>query len=152
MTRQPTGYDLRIKRDGDKHRVFDVIRRKWVALTPEEWVRQQVIRYLLEELQFPKALVSVEKQLLVHGLARRTDIVLYNHSGMPVLIIECKAPEVALSQLVADQAARYNLSLQVPYLWVTNGERNAICQISHTDGTWAWLSALPAVEVLLGVG
>lgn len=149
MAQQGSGYNLRIERDGDRERVFDVIRKKFVALTPEEWVRQQVIHYLLDDHRFPKALISVEKQLQVNGLTRRTDVVLYNRSGAPVVIIECKAPEVALSQAVAEQAARYNLTLRVPYLWVTNGEKHAICKISHTHGTWEWLAALPDVELLL---
>lgn len=149
MAQQGSGYNLRIERDGDRERVFDVIRKKFVALTPEEWVRQQIIHYLLEDHRFPKALISVEKQLLVNGLTRRTDVVLYNHAGRPILIIECKAPEIAINQSVADQVARYNLALQVPYLWVTNGERHAICRISHTSGTWAWLPTLPDTETLI---
>lgn len=149
MAQQRSGYNLRIERDGDRERVFDVIRKKFVALTPEEWVRQQVIHYLLEDHRYPKALISVEKQLQVNGLTRRTDVVLYDRSGAPVVIIECKAPEVALSQSVAEQAARYNLTLRVPYLWVTNGEKHAICRISHTQGTWEWLAALPDTETLI---
>lgn len=143
-------YNLRIIQEDGKERVFDIIRKKYVVLTPEEWVRQHIIHYLISDHKFPKALISVEKQLLLNGLSKRTDIVLYNRNASPILIVECKSPDVPLSQAVVDQAARYNLTLRVPWLWVTNGEKHAICNIAFETETWKWVENLPAADDLLG--
>lgn len=143
-------YNLRIIQEDGKERVFDIIRKKYVVLTPEEWVRQHIIHYLISDHKFPKALISVEKQLLLNGLSKRTDIVLYNRNASPILIVECKSPDVPLSQAVVDQAARYNITLRVPWLWVTNGEKHAICNISFETETWKWVENLPAADDLLG--
>lgn len=143
-------YPLRIIQEDGKERVFDIIRKKYVVLTPEEWVRQHIIHYLITDHKFPKALISVEKQLLLNGLSKRTDILLYNRSATPILIVECKSPDVPLTQAVVDQAARYNLTLRVPWLWVTNGSKHAICAISFATETWKWLENLPAADDLLG--
>lgn len=150
MAMQFSDYELRIVHREGKDRIYDVIRKKYVVLTPEEWVRQHIIHWLIRDHKFPKALISVEKQLQLNGLLKRTDIVLYNHSGKPILIVECKAPDVPLSQAVADQAARYNLTLRVPWLWITNGSKHAICAIG--PDSWKWLEDLPAANDLLGAG
>src|SRR3954462_5571178 len=101
--------------------VFDAIRRKYVALTPEEKVRQHIIRYLIEEKQVPPSLISVEKALKVNELSRRTDVVVYSNTLKPLLLAECKSENVEITQKVFDQAARYNLSLDVKYFVLTNG-------------------------------
>lgn len=150
MSSDPNPYQLRIIQQDGKERVFDIIRKKYVVLTPEEWVRQHIIHYLINEHKFPKALISVEKQLLLNGLTKRTDIVLYNRHANPILIVECKSPDVALNQAVVDQAARYNLTLRVPWLWVTNGTKHAICKITLDTESWQWVDELPGVNDLLG--
>lgn len=149
MSLQFSTYDLRIQEAETGTRIYDIIRKKYVALTPEEWVRQHIIHYLVSDHGFPKGLISVEKQLTVNTLTRRTDIVLYNHSGKPVMIVECKAPEVKLAQAAVDQAARYNLTLQVPWLWVTNGKGHVWCRIEQEAGTWQLLDSLPSNSELL---
>ncbi len=142
-------YDFRIRADGDKQFIFDIIRKKFVVLTPEEWVRQHIVHYLVHDHRFPKALISVEKQLVLNTLSKRTDIVLYTPSAQPVLIVECKAPDIVLSQKTFDQIARYNLTLQVPWLWVTNGTHNYLAKIDLEKSNWSFCDQLPLSESLL---
>ena len=151
MQLQFSKYDFKIRvEDQQVQTIFDIVRRKYIRLTPEEWVRQHIIHYLVFDHQFPRALISVEKQLLLNDLQKRTDIVLYARDGSPRLIVECKAPEVQITQQVFDQVARYNLTLKVPYLWVTNGNQNALCRIDHGKSSWTVLENLPAVVELIG--
>jgi len=151
MQLQFSKYDFKIRvEDQQVQTIFDIVRRKYIRLTPEEWVRQHIIHYLVFDHQFPRALISVEKQLLLNDLQKRTDIVLYARDGSPRLIVECKAPEVQITQQVFDQVARYNLTLKVPYLWVTNGNQNALCSIDHGKSSWTVLENLPAVVELIG--
>lgn len=142
-------YDLRTKTENNIQYIFDIIRKKHVVLTPEEWVRQHIIHYLLFDHQFPKSLISVEKKLMLNELTKRTDIVLYNKKGEPVLIVECKAESVPLSQKTFEQIARYNLTLNVPYLWVSNGNTNYLCRIDHILKTFTFLEALPSPSALI---
>ncbi|MFN0274580.1 MAG: type I restriction enzyme HsdR N-terminal domain-containing protein [Chitinophagales bacterium] len=144
-------YNFTIKTDDTQQLIFDVIRRKYVSLTPEEWVRQHIIHYLLYDHHFPKALISVEKQVVVNTLSKRTDIVLYNTSASPKLIVECKAPEVKITQKTFEQIARYNLSLQVPYLWVTNGATHFLCSIDHQKHNFTFLENLPSPAIITAV-
>lgn len=136
------------ERDG-KQFIFDRIRKKNIVLTPEEWVRQHLVWYLIEDHGFPATLISVEKKITLHGLTKRTDIVLYNRAAQPVMLIECKAPDIPLSQNTFDQAGRYNLVLRVPYLVVSNGKQFLCAQIDHTLQSFAMLSGLPSAEILL---
>lgn len=101
--------------------VFDIIRKKFVDLTPEEWVRQHIIHFLVSEKQVPSSMISVEKQLILNQTKRRTDLVVFNSGLEPLLIIECKAPEVEINQLTINQALGYNLELKVPYVFLSNG-------------------------------
>jgi len=101
--------------------VFDIIRKKFVDLTPEEWVRQHIIHFLVSEKQVPLSMISVEKQLILNQTKRRTDLVIFNSRMEAVLIIECKAPEVEIDQLTVNQALRYNLELKVPFIFLSNG-------------------------------
>ena len=142
-------YDLRIRSENNIQYIFDIIRKKHVVLTPEEWVRQHIIHYLLYDHQFPKSLISVEKKLTLNELTKRTDIVLYNKKAEPVLIVECKAESVPLSQKTFEQIARYNLTLNVPFLWVTNGKTNHLCRIDHTLKTFIFLEKLPHPSELI---
>lgn len=142
MLNLPT-YLFRIKEKEGKKIIFDVFRRKWVALTPEEWVRQNFIRYLTEEKHYPVALVSVERSLRLNQQNFRADAVVFTKSGTPLVIIECKAPEVKISQQVFDQIVRYNIELQVKYLMVTNGINHYCCIVDKEKLTYAFLPEIP---------
>lgn len=124
--------------------IFCVIRKKMIVLTPEEWVRQHVVHWLLHCKNFPISLVNVEKVLLLHGIRKRYDIVVYNSDGSIMILVECKAPEVVISQAVFDQIARYNLSLNASYLMVTNGLQHFFCQIDYKLSIYHFLPDLPS--------
>ncbi len=114
-------YSFNIKSENDSRVIFDPCRSKFVSLTPEEWVRQNIIKYLSEELGYPLGLIATEMTIKLSSRIRRCDIVVHNRNGLPVLIVECKAPEVNLSQASFDQVNRYNWALGVPFLIITNG-------------------------------
>ena len=109
-----------IKKTNNKDYIFDIVRKKWILLTPEEWVRQNLVAYLTQSLQYPISLLAVEKEINVNGLKRRCDIVVYSNSK-PWMIIECKEPKVALNENVLTQILHYNITLDVPYLIISNG-------------------------------
>ena len=108
-------FNYKVKRQSGALMIFDIIRKKFVILTPEEWVRQHVIHYLVESKNYPVALIAVEREIDLYGLRRRFDVVAFDRKGKPWLIIECKAPSVQLDQKVFDQAFRYNITLTAPY-------------------------------------
>ena len=114
-------YDFRFRNSGQNKEIFDALRKKYVVLTPEEWVRQNFLMYLKEELKYPSGLISVEKGLTFNRLKKRTDIVIHNRMGKPWMIVECKAPGVTLTEAAFYQAAAYHLRLDVMYLVITNG-------------------------------
>jgi len=136
-------YSFRIREKLEKKLIFDNFRRRWVALTPEEWVRQNFVRYLTEEKHFPVSLVAIERSLKINQRDFRTDIVLFSKTGNPLVVVECKAPEVKISQLVFDQIARYNLDLRVSYLIVTNGLSHYCCRFDQTLLTYTFLPVIP---------
>ncbi len=139
-------YQFKIKRDGQRTQIFDAIRKKYLVLTPEEWVRQHFVRYLIEEKGFPASLIAIEMGLKLNGLQKRGDIVAYQASGDPLLIVECKAPSVKISQGTFDQIARYNMVLKVNYLVVTNGLDHYCCIIDHLQGSYHFLKEVPNYE------
>lgn len=114
--------DVRFKKNAKGTlQIFDIIRKKFVDLTPEEWVRQHIIHFLVSEKQVPPSMISVEKQLVLNQTKRRTDLVVFNSKLEALLIIECKAAEVEIDQLTINQALRYNLELKVPFVFLSNG-------------------------------
>lgn len=141
-------YDLKFRLVDNRREVWDIIRKKYVVLTPEEWVRQLLIHYLTKDKGYRATLLSVEKGLNVNGLARRYDLVVYQNNGAPQLLIECKAPEVTLTDTVMEQAARYNLVLKVPYLLVGNGHDFYCAAIDLENGTYRFLSEVPEYSML----
>jgi len=141
-------YDFRIRELDSKRQIFDAYRKKFVALTPEEWVRQNFARYLVEEKQFPGSLMAIEKGLQVAKRTKRTDIVIYSRSGNPLVIVECKAPEVKITPDVFDQIVRYNITLNANYLIVTNGLEHFCCQLSYTDNSYTFLKDIPEYSIL----
>ena len=138
-----SSYSFRFKNSENKVAIFDEIRKKFIILTPEEWVRQHVVQFLLEEKKYPKSLINVEKILKVNGLLKRYDVVVYNSDGSIFILIECKAPEVKISQSTFDQIARYNMTLKSHYLMVTNGLNHYFCQMDFENEKYHFLHELP---------
>ena len=114
-------FDFKIKGEAGKEIIFDEVRKQWVRLTPEEWVRQNMLQYLLQNLQYSSTLIAVEKELKMGELKKRFDILVYDKQHKPWLMIECKAMDIKLTDNVLQQILRYNMSLQVAYLFITNG-------------------------------
>lgn len=135
--------NFRFKNSENKTAVFDEIRKKFVILTPEEWVRQHVVNFLLKEKKYPKSLINVEKILKVNGLAKRYDIVVFNPDGSIFILVECKAPEVKISQMTFDQIARYNMTMDARFLMVTNGLNHYFCQMDYENERYHFLQELP---------
>ena len=136
-------YQHRTKVDGNKKLIFDIIRKKYVALTPEEWVRQNFIHYLINEKNYPAPLIAVEMTLKVNTVTRRCDIALYNNTGKPIVIVECKAADVKINQKTFEQIANYNIELKVDYLIVTNGINHYCCKIDYELNTFQFLKDIP---------
>ncbi|MFT3886531.1 MAG: type I restriction enzyme HsdR N-terminal domain-containing protein [Flavobacteriales bacterium] len=130
--------------------VFDPFRRRWVALTPEEWVRQHFLNYLVQDLGCPASLISVEHTIALNRLAKRVDLVVHDHGAKPLLLVECKAPHVPLDQRVLEQVARYNIVFRVPYLFVTNGLMHYACRVDHAAGTVDFLGNIPSYAEMQG--
>ena len=141
-------YNFRFKNSENKVSIFDEIRKKFVVLTPEEWVRQHVVRFLLDEKKYPKSYVNVEKIVRINGMNKRYDIVVFQPDGSIFLLIECKAPEVPISQQTFDQIARYNLILKAQYLMVTNGLNHFFCTMDFEKETYHFLRDLPEFKRL----
>jgi len=124
-------YSFNIKDEGGKKMIFDENRKKFIILTPEEWVRQNFIQYLVTEKRYPKSLISIEMSIIVNGLAKRCDAVIYNKFKQPVVIIEFKAPNVKITSRTFDQITRYNFKLKVDYLIVSNGLVHHCCKMDY---------------------
>ncbi len=139
-------YIFRFKNSENKVSIFDEIRKKYIVLTPEEWVRQHVVQFLITEKKYPKSLINVEKVLTINGLRKRYDIVVFNPDGSIVVLVECKAPEIKTSQATFDQIARYNMTLKAQYLMVTNGFNHYYCQIDIENEKYHFLQELPNYE------
>jgi hypothetical protein len=114
-------YNYKIELRNNKEMIFDMVRKRWVSLTPEEWVRQNFLQYLIQVKHYPPALISVEKEIYLGELKKRCDIIIYNKNAKPFIIIECKAMDIALSAKTIEQILRYNISVPVNYLIITNG-------------------------------
>lgn len=136
--------ELKIKSSENTLYIFDIIRKKYVVLTPEEWVRQHVIHYLITSKGYPKSLIAVEKQLIINTLKKRFDILVFNTKGLPDLIIECKSPSINISQDTFDQIARYNLKINATLLMVTNGLAHFYCELDPLNKQYIFLKDLPA--------
>ena len=133
--------EFRIKKENDKDFIFDTMRKKWLLLTPEEWVRQNFIQYLVKVHNYPATLIAIEKEILLGEMKKRFDILVYDKSHQPWMIVECKSMEVILNENVLHQALRYNISVPVPYLIITNGSYCA--GFSRKEGGLETIDALP---------
>jgi len=139
-------YNLKLKEQAGQVLIFDSIRKKYLLLTPEEWVRQNFIHFLVEDKKYPASLVAIEVGLKYNTLQKRADVVIYNKAGKPHLIVECKAPEVKISQDVFHQIAVYNMSFRVNYLVVTNGMDHFCCVMDYELNTYRFLQMIPDFE------
>jgi len=139
-------YSFRFKNNQNKVAVFDDLRKKFIILTPEEWVRQHTVKFLEKEKNYPVSLINVEKQLKIAGLTKRYDVVVFEPKGNTHIIVECKAPKIKITQDTFDQIARYNLSLKANYLMVTNGIEHYFCQMDYEKETYIFLTELPEYQ------
>jgi hypothetical protein len=139
---------FKLKEDKNKFYIYDVVRRKFVVLTPEEWVRQNCLHYLRDYKHYPMSLLAVEKGIIINNQNLRYDIVAYNKKTNPVLLVECKAPEVKISQSTFDQIAAYNLALKVPYLLLTNGLQHYCCASDFENSRYNFLKEVPDFKEL----
>ena len=136
-------YNFRIKKLDDKLFIFDTQRKRYVSLTPEEWVRQHFIRFLIEVKGYPAAYLAIEKQLSMNGMKKRCDAILYNEHSLPVLIIELKAPTVAITQSTFDQVAVYNAKLKVDFFMISNGIEHYCCKVDTNNSRYEFFAELP---------
>lgn len=136
-------YNFRIKTKEGKTQIFDSIRKKFVVLTPEEWVRQNFVYYLIKEKKYPEALMAIEKKITVNQQPRRFDLLIYQRNGQPYLIAEFKAPEVKITQDAFDQVVRYNMALRVERIVVSNGLQHFACEIDYVKNSYSYLKEIP---------
>ena len=136
-------YDFKVKSEGGKKQIFDSVRKQFVVLTPEEWVRQHFIHFLHQEKGFPLSLMGVEFPLQYNGMTKRADIICFQKEGKPMLLVECKSANVSISQKVFDQIARYNFDLRVQFLVVTNGLQHFCCEMNYEENSYRFLQEIP---------
>ena len=136
-------FSFRFKNSENKVSIFDTVRKKFIILQPEEWVRQHCVHYLLTEKKYPLSLINVEKELIINNLKKRYDIVIFNPHGDVHLMVECKAPQIEIDQSTFDQIARYNLSVKATYLMVTNGLQHYYCQMDFKAKSYVFLKDIP---------
>ncbi len=136
-------YTFKFKKFEEKTFIFDSFRKKYVALTPEEWVRQNFLTYLAEEKGYRRSLIVVEAPVKYLSMKKRCDALIYNSKGERIMIIECKSPDTVLSQKTFDQAVRYNFPLQVKHLTITNGLMHYCCEIDYLSGEYKFLDVVP---------
>jgi hypothetical protein len=141
-------YSFRFKNSENKVAIFDQTRKKFIILTPEEWVRQHTVQYLLQEKKYPKSYLNVEKALQINDITKRYDIVVFQPDGTIFLLVECKAPEVNITQRTFDQIAQYNLTLKAQYLMVTNGLNHYFCQMDFENEKYLFLEELPLFKTI----
>lgn len=136
-------YKFKLKSSENKTLIFDNLRKKYFVLTPEEWVRQHFVQFLMDEKKYPISLIAIEKQLTINNRKKRTDILIFNTDGNPDIIVECKAPQIKITQATFDQIARYNLKLKANYLIVTNGLEHFYCKMDFEKETYIFLKEIP---------
>jgi hypothetical protein len=136
-------YKFKLKSSENKTLIFDNLRKKYFVLTPEEWVRQHFVQYLIDKKKYPVSLIALEKQLTINNRKKRTDILVFNADGNPDIIVECKAPQIKITQATFDQIARYNLKLKANYLIVTNGLEHFYCKMDFEKETYIFLKEIP---------
>jgi len=136
-------YTFRVRKYNEKLCIFDAYRKKFVALTPEEWVRQNFLTFLVREKEFPSSMLAVETGLEVNNNIYRCDAIFFDSAGQPKVVIECKAPSVLINQQVFDQIARYNFILHACFLIVTNGKNHYCCRLDYSANQYVFLRDIP---------
>ena len=139
-------FSFRIKSNEKHTLIFDELRKKNIVLTPEEWVRQHFVKYLIEFKKYPASLIAIEKELTINTRKKRTDILIFGTDGLPNIIVECKAPHIKITQSTFDQIARYNLKLNANILIVTNGLQHYYCLLDTENKTYVFLEDIPEYE------
>lgn len=137
---------LRLRREGAMIKIWDMLRKKYVALTPEEYVRQRFVAWLVSELRYPASLMNNEVSLSLNGLQRRCDTIVFDRTGGHLMIVEYKAPGVRITQDVFDQIARYNMALRASYLTVSNGLEHYCCRMDYVNSTYSFLPRIPGYD------
>tara|TARA_B100001248_G_C27367932_1_gene450039 strand:+ start:441 stop:881 length:441 start_codon:yes stop_codon:yes gene_type:complete len=138
-------YEFRLKKDGQKRFIFDLIRKKYIELTSEEWVRQNCVQFLIEEKKISRFSIAIEKEIEFNGLKKRFDIVSYSSEGNIKLLVECKAPNIEINQKTFDQILIYNKILKSKYLMVTNGINHYYCKINEDRNNIKFLANFPLI-------
>jgi len=141
-------YPFRISDQNGQLTLFDEIRKKNIVITPEEWVRQHFVQYLIRQKHFPKTLIKLEGGHKLHGMAKRSDIVVFNSAGEKILLVECKAPSVTIDQKTFDQIARYNMVHKVKLLAVSNGLQHYYCRIDFENRDYKFIEELPDYKTI----
>lgn len=136
-------FNYRVKEIEGKLHIFDILRKKFLFLTPEEWVRQHVVHFLIEDYNYPKSLIRCEGGLDYNGLQKRSDILVHDRKGKPFLLVECKAAAVKMSQAVFEQVAIYNKTIEAPYIAITNGLKTFVCAIDQNTSKYTYLQDFP---------
>ena len=134
--------------ENDKQQIYDPYRKKFVLLTPEEWVRQNILQFLIQEKDYPPSLISTEAAIKVNRQIRRYDALVYDRNGHALMLIECKAPEIAVNQDTFDQISLYNISIKANYLLVTNGMKHYCCKLNDAENTFDFLKEIPRFSIL----
>jgi hypothetical protein len=141
-------YEHRIKNKEGKSFIYDFSRKMMVVLTPEEWVRQHFVHFMIKELSYPKSLIKLESGIGYNQLQKRSDIKVYNRAGEPFAIVECKAANIAIGKATFDQVAVYNKTFRAPYIIVTNGLEHFSCEIDLQKGSTKFMEGFPVYESL----
>ena len=136
-------FPKRIKQEDDFRLIYDEFRRKYVVLTPEEWVRQHFLHYLVTDKGYPKSLIKVESGLKVNKMAKRTDVIVYSRAGQPFMLIECKSAQMSLNEKVFDQLSIYNQTLKAQYLVITNGLKHYCCSMDYQTSSYEFHHEIP---------
>lgn len=139
-------YPFRISEHEGQLFIFDEIRKKNMVLTPEEWVRQHFVQYLIQIKKYPKSLIRLEGGLTLNGLSKRSDITIYNREGQKILLVECKAPAIKIDQKVFEQVARYNWVHKAPVIGVTNGLIHYQCIIDFSNSSYRFIEEIPPYQ------
>ena len=138
--------ELKVTTKDGKHQVFDILRRKYVALTPEEWVRQHFVHFLIQEKGYPAECIGNEVSISLNGTKKRCDTVVYGCNAQPTMIVEYKSPRVEVTQQVFDQISRYNIRLRVKWLIVSNGLSHYCCEVDYESGTCRFVEDIPTYD------
>ena len=139
-------YPFKLKQESGKTFIFDELRKRFLVLTPEEWVRQHLVKFLIEEKKYPRTLIQLEGGLKLNTLRKRSDLLLFNALGEKIMLVECKAPSVKITQGTFDQVARYNFVHRVRWLVVSNGLQHFCCEVDFEKGSYAFREEIPAFE------